>query len=703
MKKYSLDINGKELLIEFKNLAEQANGSALIRYGDTLLLATAVMEKNENQDLGFFPLMVDYEEKYYAAGKIRGARYIRREGRPSDEAVLSARMIDRSVRPRFPEGFKKGVQIVLTCLAWDAENDPDIMGLIGASISLSVSNIPWDGPISAVRVARIDNQLIINPSYEQRQTSELDLILAGGYNEDKTEILINMAEGNCSEVSEETIMEVLEFAKPYLKKICDFQEKIKNEIGHKKTLFEKENYPEIDKQIKEIFKNKLENALFIKDKTERNEKIDEIKKELSYFAQENYPEKESYIFNLLEKEIDDLVHENIIKNEKRIDGRKLDEIRNIQIEASILPRTHGSGLFSRGQTRSLSILTLGAPGDQQILEGMEIVGTKRFLHHYNFPPYSVGEVRPLRGPARRDIGHGMLAEKALLPLIPAFEEFPYTIRVVSEILSSNGSSSMAAITSSSMALMDAGVPIKRPATGIAIGLIKNKENNNFKILADIQGPEDHHGDMDFKVAGTKEGITAIQMDVKVDGINSEIFKQALLLGKKVRHQILNEMEKVLPEHRPCLSPYAPKILTLQIDTEKIREVIGPGGKIINEIIAETGVMIDIQQTGLIFITSETEDAAQKAMDWIKNLTKEVQVGEMFEGKVKRILDFGAFVEILPGQEGLVHISKLVPGKRVNKVEDVVKVGDVIPVKVIEIDNQGRINLTSTKKENSNKL
>ena len=691
--KFKLKLDDRELSVEVKNLAEQANGNILVSYGDTLVLATSVMSESKREGVDFFPLTVDYEERYYAAGKIRGARYIRREGRPSDEAICAARLIDRAIRPRFPENLAREVQIINTILSWDAANDPDIIGLIATSLSLSISDIPWSGPLAAVRVGRKEGQFILNPTYEDREKSEIDLIFSAGF-DSNGKFLVNMIEGNFEEVEENLISEALEFSEKYLKKIYDFQKEIIKKIGKEKIPIETPQKDlELEKEIKEFLGERLENALYQKTKDERMKEVNKLKEELSYFIEEKYPGmgKVRPSQNFFEKEISRLIHENIILYEKRPDGRKLDEIREIYLEAGLLPRTHGSGLFCRGQTKSLSILTLGAPGDQQLLEGMEIVGKKRFMHHYNFPPYSVGEIRPMRGPGRRDIGHGMLAEKALLPLIPSFEEFPYTMRVVSEILSSNGSTSMASVSSSSLALMDAGVPIKSAAAGIAIGLMTD-EKGNYKILTDIQGPEDHHGDMDFKVAGTRKGVTVIQMDVKIAGITSEILKEVLFQGKEIRLQILNKIQKVLPKPKAQLSPFAPRILTLQINPEKIREVIGPGGKIINEITKETGVTIDIQPSGLIFITSEKEEAAEKALSWIKNITREVKVGEIFQGKVKRILDFGAFVEILPGQEGLVHISQLAP-YRVERVEDVVKIGDNLQVKVISIDEQGRINLS----------
>ena len=706
-KKYKLNIGGKDLIVEIKDLAEQANGSVLVRYGDTMVLATAVMSGQEREGIDFFPLTVDYEERYYAAGKIYGSRYIRRESRPSDEAILTARLIDRAIRPKFPKNLKREVQVVVTCLSWDSENDPDILGLLGASLSLSISDIPWEGPIANLRIGKTEGKFVLNPTYEQREQSDIDLILAGGMKGDQ--ILINMIEGEAKEAEEKTFMQAYNIAGAELKNLIEFQQKIIKENAKEKAVIETPaNELEWKKEIKEFLGNKLENALTFsnnneKAKKERNKALNELREDLIFFIkeQEQDGKKIKYAKDFFEQETERIIHKNILEKELRPDGRKLDEIRNIYAEVGLLPRTHGSGLFIRGETKSLSILTLGAPSDHRLLEGMEIVGKKRFMHHYNFPPYSVGEVRPMRGPGRRDIGHGMLAEKALLPLIPDSDSFPYTIRIVSEILSSNGSTSMASISSSSMALMDAGVPLKSPATGIAMGLITESnergEITKYKILTDIQGPEDHYGDMDLKVAGTKNGITALQMDVKITGITEKILEDALSKAKKAREYILGEMEKVLSKPREKLSQWAPRIYTIQIKPEQIREVIGTGGKIINEIIEKCKVAIDIEEDGRIFITAEKEDAAEKAVSWIKNITREVKVGEVFQGKVKRIMDFGAFVEILPGQEGLVHISKLAKG-RVEKVEDVVKIGDIVPVKVISIDEQGRINLSLENQE-----
>jgi len=706
MEKFKLKLGEKDLIVEINDLAEQASGSCLVQYGDTLVLATAVMSEQKREGIDYFPLSVNYEERHYAAGKILGSRYMRRESRPSDEAILTARFIDRAIRPRFPKHLRKEVQVVVTCLSWDGENDPDILGLIAASAALSISNIPWSGPIAALRLGSLPTEgkkeFILNPIYSQREKGNLDLaisaiksplakFLGNGKGDD---VLINMIEEEGEEVEEKTIIEAVDFAKSYLEKLIDFQKDIAKKVGKEKL--EIEGPPadlELEKEIKEFLDDKLEKVIYQPDKRERMDEANALREDLTYYIEGKYPgmEKQVYAKDFFEKEIDRLIHKNVIESGKRPDGRKLDEIRKIETEVGLLPRTHGSGLFVRGQTKALSILTLGTPGDVRLLEGMETVGKKRFMHHYNFPPYSVGEVKPMRGPGRREIGHGMLAEKALLPLIPSSDDFPYTIRVVTEILSSNGSTSMASVSSSSLALMDSGVPIKRPGAGIAMGLMADLKGN-WRLLTDIQGPEDHHGDMDFKVAGTENGITAIQMDVKTEGIGKDILEKVLVEAKKARLQILKEMEKVISEPRKELSPHAPKIMILQISPDKIREVIGPGGKMINKITEECDVSIDIEDSGRIFVTAGKEEAAKKAVDWIKNITREVEAGELFQGKVTRILNFGAFVEIFPGQEGMVHISQLAP-YRVEKVEDIVKIGDVIPVKVISVDEQGRINLS----------
>ena len=689
---FKTEIGGKDLIVKIMGLAEQANGSCFVQYGDTTVLATAVMSKQEREGIDFFPLTVDYQERYYAAGKILGSRYLRRESRPSEEAILTSRLIDRAIRPQFPKYLRRDIQIIVTCLSWDGENDPDILGLISASIALSISDIPWTGPISALRISKLNNKFVLNPTYEQRNESELEIILSSVRKNNK--FLVNMIESGAREVGEEDILKAIDFAEPNFQKIIDFQNKITKEIGKEKLKIEIDNRNlEIEEESKKFLGDKLEKILYQPNKKDQNIKINDLKEDLIYFIEGKYPQmgKTRYASEFFEKELEKLIHKNIIEKELRPDGRGLDEIRKIYCETGLLPRTHGSGLFCRGKTKALSILTLGSPEDQKLMEGMEINGKKRFMHHYNFPPYCSGEVKPMRGPGRREIGHGMLAEKALSTLIPSTEEFPYTIRIVTEILSSNGSTSMASVSAASLALMDAGVKIKRPATGIAIGLMTDK-TGKYKILTDIQGPEDHYGDMDLKVAGTRKGITAIQMDVKIDGINKQILKESLEKAKKARYEILTKIEATLPKPRPNLSRWAPRIYTLQIDPRKIGEVIGPKGKMIHEITEKCGVDVNIEDSGKIYITADKKESAEKALSWIRNITKEIKVGEVFQGKVKKITDFGAFVEILPGQDGLVHISQLAP-QRVKRVEDIVKIGETIPVKVISINDQGKINLS----------
>ena len=690
---HTLKLQDKTISLELTDLPEQANGSVLIRQGDTVILVTAVSASSAFANQGFFPLTVDYEERFYAAGKILGSRFVRREGKPQDEAIITARLIDRAIRPLFLKGFRNEVQVIATCLSWDAENDSDVLGLLGASLALSVSDIPWQGPVGAVRVAKVQDAFAINPTYEQRKQSSLDFVLAGV--KENGEVLLNMIEAEGQEIPEETFEQALEFAKPFLLQMIDAQEEIAKKFGKKKAApQETPKDAELERAIKEFMGEKLQKALLEGDRKARMDQANAVQTELLAFLQEKYPneDKSKYAKDFFEEAINRTVHEAALQQGKRVDGRKLDEIRELGGKAGILPRTHGTGLFLRGQTKTLSILTLGAPGDQKLMEGMEFSGKKRFMHHYNFPPYAPGEVKPLRGPSRRDIGHGILAEKALLPVIPEVDKFPYTIRIVTEVLSSNGSTSMASCCSASLALMDAGVPIKNPVAGISIGLMQDGKGD-YRLLCDIQGPEDHHGDMDFKVAGTKDGITAIQLDVKLRGITSKIFQEALALAKNTRHHILQDViAKVLDKPRPELSPWAPRIIIININPEKIGLLIGPGGKTINKIIEETGVQIDIEETGQVFITADKEDQGKRALEIIDALVREVKVGEIYKGKVKRIMEFGAFVEVLPGQEGLVHISKLA-NRRVEKVTDIVKLGDVIPVKVVEIDEQGRINLS----------
>jgi len=696
---FQIKISDKVLKVQIKDWASQANGSILVALGDTEVLATCTISEKES-DLGFFPLTVDYQERYYAAGKILGSRFTRRELRPSDEAICTARLIDRAIRPLFPKSLNREIQVIITCLSWDGENDPDIPALFAASLCLHLSDILWQGPIAPLRVGKNKNKFLLNPTYSEREKAGLDLVLVGVKESERApDFLINMIEAEAKEVSENEILKVINFARTFFETLIEFQEGLKKKFGKEKIILPAKTPDfELEREIRKFLGNKIEKVFLEKENQKRAEILANLKDELFQFIAENYPGegKEKGALNIFEKEYERIFRENILNQpageEKRPDGRKLNELREIKCETGVLLRTHGSGFFSRGQTKALSILTLGAPGDVKLLQGMEFVGEKRFIHHYNFPPYSVGEVKPLRGPGRREIGHGTLAEKALLPIIPEFEEFPYSIRIVSEILSSNGSTSMASVCACSLALMEGGVPIKRPVAGIAIGLVT--ENQKYKILTDIQGPEDNYGDMDFKAAGTEKGITAIQMDVKVRGINDEILKDAMESAKQARLEILEKMKKVLEKPREKLSPFAPKIKTIQINPEKIGEVVGPKGSSINEIIKKCEVLsIDIQPSGLIYITAEKEESVQKAIDWIKNITQEAAIGEIFKGKIKRILDFGVFVEILPGQTGLIHISNLVP-YRIKRPQDVVKIGDIIPVKVISIDELGRINLSA---------
>jgi len=694
-KKYSFDFQGRPLVFEIGQLAEQANGSVLAKYGDTVILATAVLgKKKEGGD--YLPLTVDFEERLYAAGKIKGSRFMKREGKPQDEAIVRARLIDRAIRPRFNQAIRNEIQVIVTVLAYDQENDPEILGLTAASLALSISDIPWDGPLAGVRVGRIDGALVINPTFNQQEKSDMDLVVAG------TEGKINMLEAGAKEVSEEIILQAIELAHQNINQLINFQKQIIDDLKPEKAELELDlPDEETIQKVKAFLKDKLEAAIYVKDKKTYYDNLAKLEKELieSLGGKELEKEKINQVIAVFEEEINTLVHKNILENERRPDGRRLNEVREISGQVGFLPRVHGSALFNRGATQALAVVTLGGPTDEQIVETLQPDETKKhFILHYNFLPFSVGEIGMLRGPGRREIGHGALAERALVPLLPNKNSFPYTIRVVSEILSSNGSSSMATVCACSLAMMDAGIPIKEPAAGIAMGLMiedpktSSGPEQKYKVLTDIQGPEDHHGDMDLKVAGTKNGITSMQMDVKIEGVTLQILKDAFSQAKEARLFILEKTNSVLAKPRPDLSPFAPRVITLQIDKEKIREVIGPGGKVINAIIDQTGVDIEIEDNGLIFITSKNNEAAQKALAWIKNLTHEVTPGEVFNGRVTRILNFGAFVEILPGQEGLVHISELAP-YRVNRVEDVVKIGDIVPVKVKNIDEQGRINLS----------
>jgi polyribonucleotide nucleotidyltransferase len=679
---FTMDWAGRTLTFEIGELAKQANGAVMVRYGDTAVLSTAVASK-QPKNLSFFPLTVNYEERLYAVGKIPGG-FIKREGRPSEKAVLASRLIDRPIRPLFADGFRNEVQVVSTVMSVDQNCSSEMAAMIGSSLALSISDIPFEGPIAGVTVGRIDGEFVINPTVEQNEKSDIQLIVAG------TKHAINMVEAGAEEVSEETMLEAIMFGHEEIKKLIAFQEEIVSEIGKEKmevVLHELDK--DLEQEVREFVGSDVKEAVKVIEKHARQEALDAVGANLASRYEED-EEKANEAKEILHKLIKEEVRRLILKEKIRPDGRKTDEIRKLSSTVGILARTHGSGLFTRGQTQALSICTLGALGDVQVLDGLGVEESKRFMHQYNFPPFSVGETGFMRGPGRREIGHGALGERALEQVIPNEEEFPYTIRLVSEVLESNGSTSQASICASTLALMDAGVPIKAPVAGIAMGLISDGED--VTVLTDIQGMEDHLGDMDFKVAGTPNGITALQMDIKISGINREILQEALTQAKEGRMIILKSMLSTLSESRTQLSQYAPKILTMKINPDKIRDVIGPSGKIINKIIEETGVKIDIEQDGTIFIASTDEPMNNKAKKIIEDIVREVQVGEYYMGKVKRIEKFGAFVELFSGKDGLVHISELAE-ERVGKVEDVVKLGDEILVKVMEIDNQGRVNLS----------
>ncbi len=675
-------INGKEFIIETGKLAKQANGAVLVRYGDTVLLVTAVASEEPKEDIDFFPLTVEFEEKFYAAGKIPGG-FIKREGKPGEKAILSARLIDRPIRPLFPDGFRNEVQVIATVLSVDQENPPDILGITGASAALTISDIPFGGPIAGVRIGYRDGEYLINPTSEELEESLLDLVVAG------TKDAITMVEAGAQEVSEEVIVKAFEIAQEEIAKLVELQERLRAKVGKEKMAFEPPDFSNVTEKIKELELDNIKKALLVKEKKERERNLSVIKKGLK----ERFEEDEEFLRYLniaFEEIVKEEVRNLIVTEKRRVDGRSLTEIRPITCEVGVLPRTHGSAIFTRGQTQALVITTLGATEDEQIVDDITEEENKKFMLHYNFPPFSVGEVRPRRGPGRREIGHGALAERAIKAVLPPEEEFPYTIRVVSEILESNGSSSMATVCGATLSLMDAGVGISKPVSGIAMGLIKEKDE--FFILTDILGLEDHYGDMDFKVAGTKDGITALQMDIKISGISSEVMRRALSQAKEARLFILDKMTEVIDKPREDLSPYAPRIKVLTISANKIGDLIGPGGKNIKKIIEETGVKINIEPDGKVYVFSTTENAFDKAQEMIEALTREAKVGENYLGKVTRITNFGAFVEIFPGKEGLVHISNL-STKRVKNVKDVVNVGDKILVKVIDIDDTGRVNLS----------
>ncbi|UOQ85623.1 polyribonucleotide nucleotidyltransferase [Gracilibacillus salinarum] len=686
-KVFSTEIAGQPFRVEIGELAKQANGACMVHYGDTAVLATATASK-EPKDLPFFPLTVNYEERLYAVGKIPGG-FIKREGRPSEKAVLTSRLIDRPIRPLFPDGFRNEVQVISTVMSVDQNLPTEIAAMIGSSIALSVSDIPFGGPIAGVVVGRVDGQFIINPTLEEREKSDIDLTVAG------TKDAINMVEAGANEVPEEIMLEAIMFGHEEIKRLIAFQEEIIAALQVEKMeikLFDLD--AAIVEEVEAKAKQRLVEAIQVQEKHAREEAIDAVKTDIKaeYEEQEDNgaEDKLKQVSAVLDKIVKEEVRRLITKEKVRPDGRKIDEIRPLSSRISVLPRTHGSGLFTRGQTQALSICTLGALGDVQILDGLDAEESKRFMHHYNFPSFSVGETGPIRGPGRREIGHGALGERALEKVVPDEKEFPYTIRLVSEVLESNGSTSQASICASTLAMMDAGVPIKAPVAGIAMGLVKSGED--YTILSDIQGMEDFLGDMDFKVAGTEQGVTALQMDIKIDGLSREILEEALTQAKKGRKHILSHMLETINEPKEQLSDYAPKILTMEINPDKIRDVIGPSGKQINKIIEETGVKIDIEQDGHVFISSTDMTMNNKAKQLIEDIVREVEVGQMYLGTVKRVEKFGAFVELFKGKEGLVHISELAE-ERIGKVEDVVKIGDQIMVKVKEIDRQGRVNLS----------
>ncbi len=689
IQKQDIVVGGRVMSLETGRMARQANGAVVVRYGDTVVLVTATASKGPRLGIDFFPLTVDYEERMYSVGKIPGG-YIKREGRPSEKAILAARLTDRPIRPLFPDGFRNDVHVVASVLSVDHDYSPEVCGMIGASAALSLSDIPFAGPIGAVEVGMVDGEYVINPTSDQSARSRLKLMIAGTYD------AILMIEAGASVITEDEMLNAILFGHQEIRRIIEGIRAFQERAGKPKREFPLHLPAEaLVARAKELAEDRLKDAMRAPDKETREGQIDAVNQEVTALLQEEFPEQTDLIAGVLKAQLKKVVRYAIIHEKIRPDGRSFAEIRPLTIEVGVLPRVHGTGLFTRGQTQALTAMTLGPLSDQQMLDGIGEEESKRYMHHYNFPPFSTGETGPMRGPNRRAIGHGALAERALEPVIPPEEEFPYALRLVSDILESNGSSSMASVCGSTLALMDGGVPIKAPVAGIAMGLVKDEAG--YAILTDIQGLEDFLGDMDFKVAGTTAGITAIQMDIKIHGLDREILEQALAQARDARLYILGRMLEVMPEPRAALSPHAPRIITIHIDPDKIREVIGPGGKTINKIIDATKVGdkkvdIDIQDDGTIYIAAINQEAGQRAMEMIQDLTRAVEVGQIYTGRVTRLMNFGAFVELLPGKEGLVHISQLAH-QRVGKVEDVVQVGDTLQVKVVEIDNMGRINLS----------
>ncbi len=683
-KKIEVEYYGRPLSIEVGRMAKQADGSALVRYGETVVLATAVAAKEVRGDTDFFPLTVDYQEKTFAAGKIPGG-FFKREGRPSEKEILTCRLIDRSIRPLFADGLRCETQVIATVLSADRENDPDLVAMLGASVALEVSDIPFKGPLAGVRIGRVQGEWVINPTQSQLQESDTDIFLSGSRD------AIVMVEGGAWMVPEDAILEALFLGHKAIQPLLDYQEEIKREMGKsKRSVPIVERDRGLVQNVDELARKKILEAIAIPEKQERYKRLDEVKGEVLSQALLGHPEKEREIKGIFEELKKDYFRQLIVDERRRIDGRGLKDVRPISCEVQVLPRTHGSALFTRGETQALVVTTLGTASDEQKIDALIGEHYKKFMLHYNFPPFSVGEVKFLRGPSRRDIGHGALAERALIPVIPKEEGFPYTLRIVSEVLESNGSSSMATVCGGSLSLMDAGVPITGPVAGIAMGLIK--DGDQVRVLSDILGDEDHLGDMDFKVAGTREGITALQMDIKVGGVSREIMREALYQAREGRIGILKVMEAAISEPRTDISSHAPRIVTLKVRQEKIREIIGPGGKVIRGIVEETGVKMDVEDDGTVTIASSDEAATRRAVEMVQRITAEAEIGKIYKGTVRKIMDFGAFVEILPGTDGLVHISQLAP-EHVRRVTDVLKEGDEVMVKVLEIDKQGKIKLS----------
>ena len=684
IKRVDLEYHGRPLSIEVGKIAKLANGSALVRYGETVVLVTAVASREARKNLDFFPMTVDYQEKTFAAGKIPGG-FFKREGRPSEKEILTCRLIDRSLRPLFPDGFRCETQIIATVLSVDKENDPDVVAMLGASVALEVSDIPFEGPVAGVRVGRVGGQWVINPTQTQLVESDINIYLTGSRDS------IVMVEGGARVVPEDDVLEALYRGHDAIQTLIDLQEEIKKEVGRpKRPVPEATQDSALVQKVRELAQANIEKALSTPEKQERVRCLAEVKAEALPQALQEYPEREDEIRAVFGEIESNHLRRLIVQERVRIDGRGLKDIRPISCEVQMLPRTHGSALFTRGETQALVTTTLGTGIDEQKIDALMGEYYRKFMLHYNFPPYSVGEAKFLRGPGRREIGHGALAERALLAVLPEHEKFPYTIRLVSEIMGSNGSTSMASVCGGSLSLMDAGVPIEAAVSGVAMGLIKEEEE--VRILSDILGDEDHLGDMDFKVAGTRKGITALQMDIKIGGVTREIMKEALYQAKEGRMTILEVMEGTLAEARKEVSRHAPRIITLKVKQDKIREIIGPGGKTIRSIVEQTGVKIDVEDDGTVTIASSDDVAARKAVEIIQGITAEAEIGKIYKGKVRRIMDFGAFVEILPGTDGLVHISQLAP-ERVNQVTDILREGDEVMVKVLDVDRQGKIRLS----------